>query len=238
MASAAAARPVCVVTGGTSGIGLETARRFAREGFRIVACGRDRRRLDQARVSIGASPSDLAVRELDLARPREAPRLIEFAVNAFGRIDLLVLCAAVAPLRPIVEMSAGEFESTLDVDVRSLFYLTQAAWRQFVRQGNGGVIVNVSSLAAVDPFPGFSVYGACKAWGDLFCQALAAEGKPHGIRLHSIRPGAVETPMLRGLFPDFPADQALSPSAVAELIWAVYQEPFRHASGQTISIRM
>lgn len=236
---AKATRPICLVTGGTSGIGLETAKKFAIEGYHIATCGRDCHRLEQARREIAtvAANAEVLTVELDLGRPREVGKLIDRTVERFGRFDVLVLCAAVAPLKTLAEMTSPEFEAAIDVNIRSQFYLIQAAWQEFLRQGAGGIIVHVSSLAAVDPFPGFSVYGACKAWGDLFCLGLSHEGKPLGIRVHSIRPGAVETPMLRGLFPDYPPDQALPPRAVADLIWAVCQNPFRDSSGQPIYIR-
>ncbi len=232
-------KPVCVLTGGTSGIGLETAKRFAKEGYRIVTCGREKSRLEKARqaISLAGGGSEVIAAELDLARPREAGKLIDRAVEAFSAVDVLVHCAAVAPLKALEAMSSQEFENALDVNVRAPFYLTQAAWIVMLRQARGGTIVNVSSLSAVDPFPGFSVYGASKAWSDLFCTALAQEGKPHGIRVYSIRPGAVETPMLRSLFPDFPASQALAPQSVADLIWSVCQDAFRDSSGYPLSIR-
>lgn len=233
-------RPVCVLTGGSSGIGLETAKRFAREGYHIVTGGRDAKRLAQAQAAIqqAAQPGTQVVAvELDLARPRDAANLVSRAVDTLGRVDVLVHCAAVAPLKPLEALAASEFDHAIDVNIRALFYLTQAAWQAMLRQPNGGTIVNLSSISAVDPFPGFSVYGACKAWSDLFCVALAQEGKPQGIRVFSIRPGAVETPMLRGLFPDFPPEQALGPDEVANLIWSVCQPPFRDCAGFPLTIR-
>ena len=89
-----------------------------------------------------------------------------------------------------------------------------------------------SSMSAIDPFPGFSLYGASKAWMDLLTQSLAAEGEPHGIRICSIRPGAVETPLLRGLFPDFPADQCVPPEAIAETVLGCVEDPQKFPSGQ------
>ena len=236
---APAHQPVCVLTGGTSGIGLETAKRFAREGYRVVTCGREKGKLEKARqaICLAGNGSQVIAVELDLAHPRDAGKLVDRALEAFGAIDVLVHCAAVAPLKALEAMSAQEFENAVDVNIRAQFYLTQAAWRAMLRQGRGGIIVNVSSLSAVDPYPGFSVYGASKAWSDLFCTALAQEGKPHGIRVYSIRPGAVETPMLRSLFPDFPAAEALPPQSVADMIWAVCQDAFRDSSGYPLSIR-
>lgn len=233
-------KPVCVLTGGTSGIGLETAKRFAQEGYHVVTGGRDGTRLATAKSVIEktrAKSTETIVIELDLSRPREATKLVERALESFGQIDVLVHCAAVAPLKPLEALSAIEFDAAIDVNIRSQFYLTQAAWLAMLRQRTGGTIVNVSSISAVDPFPGFSVYGACKAWSDLFCVALAQEGKPQGIRVFSIRPGAVETPMLRGLFPDFPAEQALAPHDVANLIWTICQPPFQDCSGFPLTIR-
>ena len=86
------------------------------------------------------------------------------------------------------------------------------------RQG-GGTIVNMSSMAAVDPFEGFSVYAGCKAWVEAFSKGVAAEGQPVNIRVVCVRPGAVETPMLRGLFPQFPADQVVAPDQVADIVY-------------------
>ena len=113
--------------------------------------------------------------------------------------------------------------------------MTQVAWKWMMRQGRG-VVVNISSLAAVDPFPGFSLYGASKAWLDLLTVALAAEGAEHGIRVYSIRPGAVETPLLRNLFPDFPADQCVSPHDVARQVWKCVDLPEKFASGSAFDV--
>ena len=79
------------------------------------------------------------------------------------------------------------------------------------RAQSGGTIVNISSLAAVDPFPGFSLYGASKAWVELFTRATADEGRGIGIRAFAVRLGAVDTPLLRGLFPEFPARKRAVP---------------------------
>ena len=106
-----------------------------------------------------------------------------------------------------------------------------------MRKQHSGVIVNVSSLAAADPFPGFSVYGGCKAWVETFTRAIAAEGREFGLRAFSVRPGAVETPMLRGVFPDFPRDQTLAPEDVAELIFSLTLPGLQYSSGEAIVIK-
>ena len=100
----------------------------------------------------------------------------------------------------------------------------------------GGTIVNISSLSAVDPFVGFSTYGASKAWLDLLTHSLAQEGKDSSIRVCSLRPGAVETPLLRGLFPDFPSEDCVSPERVASEVWGCVNSPDKYPSGSAFPV--
>lgn len=231
--SASSPVPVCLITGGSAGIGLETACLFAEHGYHIAICGRNREKLSAACSQIEGRAAARTICQAfccDLAQPTEAAELGKRVVNEFGRIDVLVNNAALAPLAPFGDIAAATFENALDINVRSVFYLTQLVWRKMVEQG-GGVIVNISSLAAIDPFTGFSLYGSTKAWLDLLTVALADEGKEHGIRVYSIRPGAVETSMLRGLFPDFPPDQCVLPADIAAKIWQCVAQPQSHPSG-------
>ena len=223
-------KPVCVITGGSSGIGLATAIQFADEGYRVAICGRNNERLQTAVDQIESRGGEVWSLAVDLADSGAGRRLGEAVLKDLGRVDVLVNNAALSPFGPFEEIEMEDFEATLSVNVRSVFELTQAIWKQMLAQ-QAGVIVNVSSLAAIDPFTGFSLYGATKAWVDLLTVALADEGKEKGIRVYSVRPGAVETKMLRGLFPDFPADQCVSPETIAAKIWECTTDPANHLSG-------
>ncbi|MEM9410837.1 MAG: SDR family oxidoreductase [Planctomycetota bacterium] len=210
-------QPVCVVTGGTSGIGRATVKLFSQQGFSICTCGRSESKLQELRSCDSISEQDFLA-QVDLADIEQTKKFVQQAIESFGRIDVLVNNAAVAPLEKLEDYSAQQFEQLIDLNIRSTFYLTQLAWQQMVQQ-HSGTVVNISSMAAVDPFPGFSIYGASKAWSELMTTALAAEGKDHGIRVYSVRPGAVETSLLRGLFPDFPPEQCVTPDEVAQKVW-------------------
>ena len=223
-----------MITGGSAGIGLATARRFAAAGYNVLVCGRDQARLDQAIDEIQAmqeGPCTIIAVRCDLSESGAAQALVNVAIERLGKIDVLVNNAGVAPLAPLHEISDDVFENTIQVNIRSLFYTTRDTWTHMKEQG-GGVVVNISSLAAIDPFPGFSLYGATKAWVDLMTTALAAEGAEYGIRICSLRPGAVETDLLRGLFPDFPADQCVSPDEVAEKVWECVSQPDAYPNGE------
>jgi 3-oxoacyl-[acyl-carrier protein] reductase len=130
----------------------------------------------------------------------------------------------------------GVFDAMAGVNIRGVFYACRAVWPSMMARG-GGAIVNISSMAAVDPFPGFAAYGASKCFVEGLTRGLAAEGQRHGIGVWGVGPGAVETEMLRGPFPDFPAERCLQPEEVAETVWLVTQPAWRHTSGQTIYVR-
>lgn len=226
----------CVITGGSRGIGLATALRFARGGGRVVVAARGTADLQGALDALRAAGAECEAVPADVGTPQGARDLIDVARARFGRVDVLVNNAGVAPLGTIEAMREADFHSALTVNVAAVFYLTQAVWPLMRVQG-GGTIVNVSSVASVDPFAGFSVYGACKAWVNLFTRAAADEGKPHRIRVFCVAPGAVETRMLRAHFREYPADQTLDPDDVAGVIEALCDARFDPCVGQTIFVR-
>jgi len=229
-----------MVTGGSSGIGLAVSRRFAAEGYQLAICGRDEKKLADAiqiidQVSLDAGHANKAFRmNADLVDVEQASSFAAATLDRFGRVDVLVNNAALAPLAEFDSISPESFEATTNVNMRSVFYLTQAIWKSMKQRPDHDIaatIVNVSSQSAIDPFPGFSLYGASKAWIDLLTESLATEGEEQGIRVCSVRPGAVETPLLRGLFPDFPSDQCVSPATVAEKIWGCVANPEKFPNG-------
>jgi len=227
---------VCVVTGGSAGIGLATATGFAKKGYHICFCGRDANKLENAKKFLEEKGGTCSHRILDL---RDEDQLIDW-LNAIiqeqGKIDILVNNAGKAPLSQIDQLPIQEFQDAMSINVNAVFRAVQTVWPIMKSQGNG-VIINISSLASIDPFPGFSVYGACKAWVNLFTKSIADEGKPLGIRVFSLALGAVETEMLRGLFPNFPKKQTLSPEAVADFIVRLDEEAMKPLSGQTFFLK-
>lgn len=237
-------RPVCVITGGSSGIGLATAGEFAVRGYRLALCGRDPARLERAQTELrkrqadGCGFQDVRVWAIDLTEPDVPLKFLRAAYQVMGRLDVLVNNAGTAPCAPLEQLDDETFDRLLQLNVRAVFQLTREAVRLMRDQAldRDAVIVNVSSLASVDPFPGFSAYGASKAWVELFTQAVARETREERIRVFAVRPGAIETPLLRQVFPEFPAEQTLPPEAVAQVIGRLCEPEFRYCSGETVSV--
>jgi NAD(P)-dependent dehydrogenase (short-subunit alcohol dehydrogenase family) len=227
---------VCLITGGSRGIGLATALRLGRAGYRVFITARRRQGLEDAVRQVREVGAECDALVADVGDDAQARGMIAEAHAAAGRLDVLVNNAGVAPLAPLEQMTASAFDEVMRVNVAGVFHATQAAWPIF-RGQQGGVVVSVSSLAAIDPFPGFAVYGASKAWVNLFTRAIAAEGKPHGIRAYAVAPGAVETTMLRARFPTFPAEQTLAPDDVAGVIETLCDPRLAPASGETVYVR-
>ncbi|UCE60892.1 MAG: SDR family oxidoreductase [Phycisphaerales bacterium] len=229
-------RRTCIITGASRGIGLATALRFARSGCNVVASARDVSALGQVAEQIKAAGGRCEIIAGDIGQSESANQLIAAAVEHFGRVDILVNNAGFAVLKPVEETTPDDVENSLRVNVQAVFNTTKAVW-PVMKQQKGGVIVNVSSVASVDPFPGFSVYGASKAWVNLFTLATANEGRDLGIRAMAVAPGAVETQMLREHVPDFPAEQTLDPDAVAAVIESFCCDDMAYVTGQTIFVR-
>ena len=152
--------PVCMVTGGSSGIGLATCDVFRKNGYHVAFCGRDRTRLIEAERTLSEAailaqdthPQLLAV-QADVGDPNQIDEFVERTFESFQRIDVLVNNAGMVPFGLLKDIPRDDFAQSLDVNIGGTFFTTQCVWPIMKRQG-GGVIINISSLAAVDPFPG------------------------------------------------------------------------------------
>ena len=132
-------------------------------------------------------------------------------------------------------MSLERFDAVLAVNVRGVYVATQAAWPHLATRK--GVVVNISSMSSVDPYIGMGTYGCTKAWLNLFTQVISQEGQEVGIRAFCVAPGTVETKLMRDLWPEFPAEKALTPDEVASVVSSVVEPDMARASGETIFVR-
>jgi NAD(P)-dependent dehydrogenase (short-subunit alcohol dehydrogenase family) len=233
--------PVAVLTGAGGGIGRATAASLARERFRVVLVGRTRTSLDAtARLESSISRDAIVhVVTADQSRESDCRRIVEDTMKQFGRIDVLINNAAICPVAPLADTSIELTRQALETNFIGPVMLIQAALPVFARQGSGRII-NVSSMAAVDPFPGLAVYAASKCALDSITRSIANEcagqGSGGGVEAYSIAPGAVETAMLRSVVTteQLPQNRVLDPAAVAEVIVACALGKRRTEAGKVI----
>lgn len=211
--------PVCIVTGAGSGVGRDVACLMSEAGWRVVLVGRTLEKLEataeMVKEEVPNGP-ELRCVAADLSSVEACESVVAETVEAFGRVDGLVNVAGDAPLQPIGKITKSIYDRCLDINLKAVVFLTQACWRHF-KEGGGGAVVSVSSMASVDPFTGFNVYAAAKAGVNLFTKAVADEGKRANVTAFSVAPGAIETPMLRANFSEklIPSDKTLDPVVVA-----------------------
>ena len=213
---------VAVVTGGSRGIGLAIAGAFLERGARVIITGRDQQNLDQvaARFSTGAL---LAVRA-DVGDADDARRAIDAAVERFGGIDVLVNNAGVGHFAHVAEMSVSDWRTIIDTNLSGVFYSCAAAIPHLKRRG-GGWIINISSLAAKNPFVGGAAYCASKAGLNAFSEALMQEVRYDNIRVSYIMPGSVATEFGRSAGSG--ADWKIAPEDVSDLVLDLVTFPSR-----------
>jgi NAD(P)-dependent dehydrogenase (short-subunit alcohol dehydrogenase family) len=183
---------VALVTGGASGIGRETARRFVAEGARVVLGDRNEALLAEARAELGDACATAAC---DVRREPEVEALAELALSRFGRLDAAVNSAGLGALSPLVDHPLETGHEGLEVCLTGVFLAVKHEARRIAAGGRGGAIVNIASINARQPAEGMAAYCAAKAGVEMLTRVAAMELAPQGIRVCGIGPGFVDTPL-------------------------------------------
>jgi len=186
-----------IVTGAAGGIGLATARRLLKDGASVLLADLDQGRLDAAAAQLAADtnaePSRIATIVCDVAREDQVAAAADAAIGRFGHWNVLVNNAGLMIFKPIEEQTVEDWQRILGVDLLGAFLFIKQA---FLKMKGGGAVVNVSSVHAVETEPLVAPYAAAKTALLSLTRSAALEGKPKGIRVNAVLPGAVDTPML------------------------------------------
>jgi len=189
---------VAVITGSSRSIGRAIALGYGREGAKVVVNYRsDQGAADSAVAEIEAMGSEAIAVQADTSSSSDVAALMAAAVDRFGRIDILVNNAAILIRTHFLDIEESEWDRIMEVNLKGFFLCSQTAARQMVRQGDGGVIINMSS--AGDTLAGKDLAHYCVAKGGvrMLTRQLAFELAPHGIRANAIAPGLIETDLNR-----------------------------------------
>jgi NAD(P)-dependent dehydrogenase (short-subunit alcohol dehydrogenase family) len=181
---------VAVITGGSSGIGLATAKRFVHEGAQVVITGRREEELRKAAASIETNVTTVVS---DVSRLEDLDRLYSVVKEKHGHIDILFANAGAGTIAPLAVATEAHFDQTFDVNVKGMFFTVQKALPLF--KDSGSIILN-SSVSNVLGLPGFTAYAASKAAVRSFARGWALELKDRKIRVNCMSPGAIDTPAL------------------------------------------
>ncbi|MFF7970097.1 SDR family oxidoreductase [Streptomyces sp. NPDC007905] len=193
---APATQRTAVITGADSGIGRATAVRLAEAGLDIgITWHHDEKGAEQTAEEVRAQGRRAAVARLDLTRLPEAADTVDELCAELGRLDVLVNNAGTGTMTPFLDLGLEDVRRVLDVDLVGPFLCGQRAARHMIRQGDGGRIVNVTSVHEHQPRVGAAPYCAAKGGLGLLTQVMALELAEHGITVNAVAPGEIATPM-------------------------------------------
>ncbi len=226
---------VAVVTGASRGIGAATAAALAGAGAEVIVAARDHEALDDVAGRIRRDGGKARSVPADVSKQADVDRLFAVAGQA-GNPVALVCAAGVLTSAPFADTTTQIWDETLAVNLTGTFLCCRAAFTAMRNAGEGRIvtIASLSGIYATEKFPGLAAYNVSKYGVVGLTEAVAVEGKKHGITAICVSPGAVDTQMLRRANPDL--TPGLTPADVAELILALLDSPVVPASGANIPL--
>jgi NAD(P)-dependent dehydrogenase (short-subunit alcohol dehydrogenase family) len=234
---------IAVVTGAAQGIGKASAERLLAEGAKVVIADVNEARLSETAASIGTTDDVLSV-PTDVSSKQAVEALVKAAVDRFGRIDIMVNNAGIAPVKDFLSITKADFDKVIGINLEGAFWGTQAAGRQMIEQGGGGVIINMSSINSGLANPNVATYAISKGGMNQVTGTAAVAFAPHGIRVVGVGPGTIDTEMVRGDFVSSATDRAIlartplgrygKPEEIAAVVAFLASDDASYITGETI----
>jgi glucose 1-dehydrogenase len=234
---------VAIVTGGASGIGRASARALSRRGARVVIADLDEVRGHDAARAIEEAGGEARFRAADVASPEQVTALVAYAVDAFGKLDVMFNNAGIAAGGPLLDWTPEQYARVLAVNQHGVFYGMQAAARVMRDAGRGGVIINTGSVFGELASRYCIGYQAATAAVEVMTKVAALELAPHRIRVVNVAPGIVDTPMTDdyrrvGIIEQMAKKQMqgvlVSPDAVAQVVAFLASDAASAINGTTV----
>ncbi|WP_010095185.1 SDR family NAD(P)-dependent oxidoreductase [Ornithinibacillus scapharcae] len=195
---------VAIVTGAAMGMGEATAKLFAEAQAKVVIADFNEEKGKAVVEEIKKAGGEAAFVKVDISDSEQVQKMVQFAVDTYGKLDVAVNNAALTPDdKPVAEFDEDYWDRLIAVDLKGTALCMKYEIQQFVKQGNGGSIVNISSVSGFRPQPNNIAYVAAKHGVVGMTKVAALEYGPQNIRVNSVAPGAIDTPMLRGALEQF-----------------------------------
>ncbi len=220
-----------LVTGGTRGIGYETAAALGNAGADVLICGRTEEGIQKALASLakttGPESGAFTGRVADVSKWNDVEALFQFARQKWNKLDILVNNAGVGIFKPVAELEPAEWRQVIDLNLTGLYYCCHAGM-EMLRASGSGYVFNISSLAGRNPFAGGAAYNASKFGVNGFSEAMMLDHRKDNVRVTTIMPGSVDTGF--GGVPGQSSsanDWKIAPQDIAQMIVSLLQMPIR-----------
>lgn len=238
---------VVIVTGASSGIGEELARRYWSEGASIAVCSRTLERVEQA-VSGYTTLDDPRVLTMaaDMTKLPDIEAFVAATVEKFGRVDILINNAGLSHPKPTVDVTEEDFDITVDTKLKGFFFMARQVARDMLCRSEGGAIVNIGSVQSVTVLPGQAVYSSANAGIVQMTRSFGREWGKAGIRVNCIAPGSIQTPENSAKYSDPEVNRAMCEkiplgyrgfvSQIADAACFLTSEDASYITGQTLFV--
>jgi dehydrogenase/reductase SDR family member 4 len=237
---------IAIVTGASRGIGKAIAQAFAREGAHVAICGRKQEALDAVVQASGGLPGKLVPVVCHVGRAAEIQRLVDTALEQFGRIDILVNNAGTnIAQEPVLQVDEAKFDKMIEINLKSAFRLIQAVAPGMCARGTGSII-NISSISGLRPQYQGMLYSMTKAALIMMTKSYAQELGPSGVRVNAIAPGLIRTALSEYYWKDEaklsqilarqPIRHLGEPETVAEMAVLLASDRASYITGQVLVI--
>ena len=238
---------VALVTGGTQGIGRAIVLRLAQARADVIINYRSHpEQAEEIKTEVEATGRRGHLEQADLGDLAQIDRLIKSSLQAFGKIDILVNNAGLEKNTNFLEVTEEDYDQVLDVNLKAVFFTTQAVVKHLKQVQSPGKIINISSVHEELPFPHFTTYCASKGGLKMMMRNLAIELAPLGITVNNVAPGVIETPINKGILEDkdrldavlknIPLGRLGKPEDVAGLVAFLASEDADYITGTTLYV--